>query len=115
MEESDPLQESVANVAADLLSQRRFQPIVRCILEVPAGVWQTVASCCSGAEELPKFAADIFAEHADRYVVTYLPWPGLDADDPGCMIVFVHDDELWSTTVYFNRASLENASETGNG
>lgn len=107
MDETDPLRENLANVAADLLSCRRFQPILRRLFAAPAGAWQTVASCCSGAVELPEFAADLFAEHADRFVVTYLPWPGLPADDPGCMVVFVHGGELWSTIAYFNRASLD--------
>jgi hypothetical protein len=107
MDEADPLRENLANVAADLLSYRRFRPIVRRIFAAPAGVWQTVASCCSGAVELPGSAAGVFAGHADRFVVTYLPWPGLPADDPGCMVVFAHDEELWSSIAFFNRASLK--------
>src|SRR3954468_992661 len=102
MDEPDSLRENLASVAADLLSYQRFQPILRCIFAAPAGVWQTVASCCSGAVELPELAAEVFAGHADRFVVTYLPWPGLHEDDPGCMIVFVHSDELWSTVAFFN-------------
>ena len=106
MEEPDPLRENLGAVAADLLSYQRFQPVLRRIFAVPAGVWQTVASCCSGEVELPELAADIFADHADQFVVAYLPWPGLPEDDPRCMVVFVHGDELWSTVAFFNRASL---------
>lgn len=95
-------------IAADLLSERRFQPIVRRIFAVPPGVWQTVASCCSGAAEQPEAAPAVFAAYGDRLVVAYLSWPGRSEDDPGCMVVFVDEDELWSTIAYFNRASLEN-------
>src|SRR5262245_7249418 len=102
MAETDALREALANIAADLLTSRRFQPILRRIFAAPAGVWQTVASCCSGELELPESAADVFAGHAERFVVAHLAWPGLPEEDPGCMVVFVHDDELWSTIAYFN-------------
>jgi hypothetical protein len=55
---------------------------------------QAVASCYSGAVEMPECAADVFAGHAGRFTVAYRPWPGIPADDPGCMVVFVHNDEL---------------------
>jgi hypothetical protein len=74
---------------------------------------QTVASCYSGVVELFECAADAFASHADRFTVAYHPWPSIPADDPGCMVVFVHNDELWSTIVFFNDASLENAESLG--
>ncbi|WP_165247249.1 hypothetical protein [Paludisphaera soli] len=106
MEEPDLLQENLHAIAADLLSLKRFQPVMRRIFAVPAGVWQTVASCCSGEFDWPESAAEIFAGHADQFVVTYLPWPGLTECDPGCMVVFVHGAELWSTVAYFNRATL---------
>jgi len=106
MDEIDRLQANLASVAADLLSERRFQPILRRIFSVAPGVWQTVASCCSGTIEQPRTAPQVFAAHADRFYVAYLPWPSHSADDPGCMILFVHD-ELWSTIAYFNRASLK--------
>ena len=100
------LREKLTSVAADLLSFRRFQPAVRRIFAAPAGTWQSVASCCAGSTDLPEFASEVFAEHAERFVVTHLPWPGATADDAGCLVLFVHDDELWSTIAYFNRASL---------
>ena len=109
MAEPDPLRENLTNIAADLLSFRKYQPIVRRIFAVPAGVWQSVANCCSGADELPRFAAEVFADHAERFVVTHLPWPGLTADDPYRMVLFVHGDDLWSTIAIFNRASLAEA------
>jgi hypothetical protein len=77
-----------------------------CAVAAPAGVWQTVASCCSRAVRFPEFAADIFVGHADQFVVTYLPWPGLPEDDPGCMVVFVRGDELQSTVAFCNPARL---------
>ena len=107
MDEST-LRDKLAGVAADLLSVRRFQPAVRRIFAVPAGTWQPVASCCAGLVELPEFAAELFAEHAERFVVTYLPWPAQVEDEASCLVLFVHDDELWSTIAYFNRASLAN-------
>ncbi len=109
MGESVPLQEKLAGVAADLLSFRQFQPVLRRIFAAPAGAWQTVASCCSGSVELPEFASEVFAWHAEQFVVTYLSWPGLPEDDAGCMVLFVHTDELWSSIAFFNRASLGDA------
>ncbi|AWM36290.1 hypothetical protein GobsT_59220 [Gemmata obscuriglobus] len=100
------LQEKLASVAADLLSFRSLQPAVRRIFAVPAGTWQSVAGCCTELVDLPKFAREIFAEHAERFVVTHLPWPGTGMSDSDCLVLFVHDDELWSTIAYFNRASL---------
>jgi len=109
MDQIDRLRTDLAAFAADLLSERRFQPIVRRIFAAPPGVWQTVASCCSGAVELPESAVAVFPAHADRFAVAYLPWPRLSEDDPGSMVLFVHEDQFWSTIAYFNRASLENA------
>jgi hypothetical protein len=102
------LREKLAGVAADLLSRRRFQPAVRRIFAAPAGRWQSVASCCAGSADLPEYASEIFADHADRFVVTHLAWPGATADNAGSLVLFVHDHELWSTIAYFNRASLSN-------
>ena len=107
MDEVDPLHQKLTNIAADLLSSSRFNdPFLRRLFETPAGVWRTVAACCAGAEMLPGFAAEAFVDHAERFVVTYLPWPGVPLDDPYCMILFVHDDNLWSTVALFNRACL---------
>jgi hypothetical protein len=106
MEGTDPLCERLAGVAADLLSERRYQPALRYLFTAPAGVWQSVASCCAGLGDLPDFAPAILAEHADQFVVTHLPWPGLSRDDTGCMVLFAHSGELWSSIAFFNRATL---------
>ena len=104
--EAVQLEEKLARVAADLLSGGQFRHALRRLFAMPAGTWQPVAACCSDSTELPKYAAEVFAEHSDRFVVTYLAWPGQSADDAGCLVLFVHDDELWSTIAFFNRASL---------
>ena len=106
MSEPDPLRERLTRAAADLLSERQHQPALRRLFSAPAGVWQTVASCCAGSVELRKFAGVGFGEDADQFVVTDLPWPGLPEDDAGCMVLFAHVDELWSTIAFFNRATL---------
>ena len=112
MDETD-LRERLANVAADLLSHRQFQPAVERLFARTAGEWQTVAECFAGSAELPRYAAEVFAGHADRFHVTHLPWPGPGAADEDALILFTHDQELWSTTAYFNRRVGLNTQPVG--
>ena len=109
MEEAWPLEENLSNVAADLLSERRFEPFVRRLFAVQPGVWQGVASCCSGLPILPKFAVEVFSEHSETFLVSYLPWPGIPDGDPYALVFFVHADNYWSTTALYNRDALRNA------
>lgn len=108
MKEAWPLEDRLTDVAADLLSERRFEPFVRCLFAASPGVWQGVAACCSGMTVLPGSAAEVFAEHAEPFVVTYLPWPGLPDGDPYALVLFLHADNLWSTTALYNRGVLRN-------
>ncbi len=104
MEEACPLEEKLSNVAADLLSERRFEAFVRRLFAAPPGVWQGVAACCSSMPVLPGLAAEVFAGHAECFVVTHLPWPGLPSRDPYALVLFLHADIMWSTTALYNRA-----------
>ena len=107
MDEAWPLAERLSNVAADLLSERRFELFIHRLLAVAPGAWQAVADCCSGLPALPGFAAEVFAEHADTFVVTHLQRPGSAEGDPYALVLFVHSEELWSTIALYNRAALD--------
>ncbi len=105
MDEAWPLAERLSNVAADLLSERRFEPFIRRLFAVSPGTFQAVADCCSGLPALPGFAAEVFAEHGDSFLVTHLPWPGSPENDTYTLVLFVHTEELWSTIAVYNRAA----------
>lgn len=109
MEEPWPLAEKLSSIAADLLSEKRFEPFVRQLFKGISGSWQTVKNCCSELAELPVHAEEIFVEHVDTFVVTHLPWPGLDYGEPNdsyALVLFVHTMELWSTIAAYNIALL---------
>lgn len=107
MEESWPLEERLSNIAADLLSERRFEPFVRRIHAVAPGTWQAVSDCCCDLTGLPNSAAAVFARHAHAFVVTHLPWPGSAEGDLFSLVLFVHTEEHWSTIAAYNRAILQ--------
>jgi hypothetical protein len=107
LDEDWPLTERLSNVAADLLSERRFEPFIRRLFAVVPGAWQGVADCCSGLPAPPRFAAEIFAEHTDSFVVTHLQWPGSAEGDSYALVLFVHTEVLWSTIAVYNRAGLD--------
>src|SRR5436190_23257036 len=109
MEEPWPLAEKLSGIAADLVSQPRFEPFVRRLFAAAPGSWQTVAGCCSGLTELPRHAPEVFAEHGEAFAVTHLPWPGASygrAEDRYALVLFVHSAELWSTVAPYNLAGL---------
>jgi hypothetical protein len=110
LEESWPFDERLSSIAADLLSERRYEPFVRRLFASPPGEWQGVAACCSGLPVLPDFSGNVFAEHAESFVVTHLPWPGSPDGDRYALVVFVHLEELWSTVASYNLATLGHAS-----
>ena len=110
MDEPWTLEDSLSSVCADLLSERRFESFVRRLFASPPGAWQRVADCCSGMPELPRHAAEVFANHAAALVVTHLPWP--EPDSAGyAMVLFVHPGELWSTIAAYNRRRLEGSRQ----
>lgn len=109
MEELDPLREELGNIAADLLSYKRYVEVVRRILAGPVGVWQTVAFCCAGLIEPPDPIAAVVAREANSFYVMHLPWPGLEPGDQHRMILFVHEADLWSSVALYNWARLETA------
>jgi hypothetical protein len=100
MSDSDPgtqvLLERLANVTADLLSQRRYTPFLRRLLSVERGEWRPVCELCEGMGTLSADAAAAFEACGDRFAVTHLAWPGLPEGDPGCMVLFCYPDELWT-------------------
>jgi hypothetical protein len=100
------LEDSLSSVCADLLSERRFGPFVHRLFASPPGAWHTVAECCGGLAELPRHAAELFAEHAAALVVTHLPWPEPEATGYA-LVLFVHHGELWSTIAAYNRQRSE--------
>jgi hypothetical protein len=109
MEEPWPLAERLSSIAADLLSVKRFEPFVRQLFAAAPGSWQTVAACCSALAGLPQHAAEAFAHHGDSFVVTYLPWPGGSYGRPHdryALVLFVHNEELWSSIAAYNLAGL---------
>jgi hypothetical protein len=88
------------------LSVERFEPFVRRLFAADPGRWLTVADCCAGLPALPDFAAEVFAEHAESFFVTYLPWPGTPDNDPYALVLFLNPEEFWSTKALYNRAIL---------
>jgi hypothetical protein len=106
MDEPWTPEDSLSSVCADLLSERRFEPFVRRLFASPPGAWLRVAECCGGLGELPRHAAELFADHADALVVTHLPWP--EQEGVGyALVLFVHHRELWSTIAAYNCQRLE--------
>jgi hypothetical protein len=55
---------------------------------------------------LPRFAAEVFAEHADSFVVARLPWLGSPEGDLHALVLFVRAEELWHTIAAFTRIGL---------
>ena len=80
--EEGSLEGKLSNIAADLLSYRHYEAFVRRVFDSPTGLWLSVSTCCAGLATLPDFAAEVFAEHAESFVVAYLPWPCLPDGDP---------------------------------
>jgi hypothetical protein len=70
MGDSDPqtrvLLEKLANVAADLLSERRYTPFLRGLLSVERGTWRLVCELCGGMQTLPADAPAAFEACGDR-------------------------------------------------
>lgn len=109
VDEKWTLEDLLSSVCADLLSERRFEPFVHQLFASQQGQWRTVAECCCDLPELPRNAADLFADHAESLVVTHLPWP--EAASTGYeLILFVHHGELWSTIAAYNRQRLDEQS-----
>jgi hypothetical protein len=100
------LPETLSVIAADLLSEKRFEPFIRRLFADPPGVWHRVADLCTEMGDLPHGATEVFNLQAEQFQVTYLPWPEAVAGHADCLILFIHDVELWSTIAYFNRAAL---------
>src|SRR5262249_2264747 len=98
--------ERLAGVAAALLSERRYTPFLHRLLAVERGTWRKVRDLCEGMETLPRDAHQAFQACGDTFVVTHLAWPGLPPDDPGCMVLFFHEDEYWSYAAYLNTAAV---------
>jgi hypothetical protein len=108
MDEAWTLNDSLASVCADLLSQRQFEPFVRSLFAGPSGAWRKVADLCGGLAQLPPLCAELFAGHGEVLMVTHLPWPGPECDGFS-LVLFVHHGELWSTIAAYNRQRLERA------
>jgi hypothetical protein len=109
MNEPQPLGDLLATLAADLLSERRYEAFCHRLFTVPAGAWQRVAELCAGFTDLPAGATQLFAAHADDFVVTHLPWPGPSPGEPEdsyALVLFVHAGEMWSRIAAYNREIL---------
>ena len=106
-------EDQLSNIAADLLSEKRFDSFVRYLLALPSGHWVAVAECCSGIESPPDFAVHLFINHVDAFVVPYLLWPGSPMNWPDLslkpdyvLVVFAHSNLRWATSAVYNRAVL---------
>jgi hypothetical protein len=102
----DDVREVLANIAADLLSERQYTPFLRRLLAGPSGSWRSVAPLCEGLPRLAANACEAFQSCGERFTVTHLAWPGLPPDDPGRMVLFFLDEDFWSFAAYFNTAAV---------
>lgn len=101
------LEEKLSSVAADLITDKPYKPFRQRLAQCKFGEWQSVATLCEGMEELPRYAAEVFEEVGNEFVVIRLRWPWLYQNDAEFMGLFYCEHEFWSTIAYYNGAVLD--------
>ena len=107
-EQEDKIYQLLDNLASDLVSDRKYNHVLKELFSKTSGEWFTVSELNLVNESFEKLISlfDRYEIPKNDIVFTWLKRPNVDEIDPYALILFYCDEMQWNTVAIFNRSTL---------
>ena len=99
---SDPIEDTLTDIAGDLLASKRNEAFVRRLLAEPPGSWHELGVLTSGLGEVESRLRSLASHTARPVHVAWLDYPPSAYGDGYGTVVFFHEELNWSMVAPLN-------------
>ena len=109
------IEDKLSDLAADLVSVKSHEPILKCLFASPEGKWLALADLCNSDNHLKVRTGEIESETSTRVLVSWISYPESSYGPGYGTIIFFVESIHWGTIALYNMGRLlrQTAAKSG--